>query len=405
MESKQTVVEVRGLTKVFRDFWMRPRVTAVQDLDLSVRKGEVIGLLGPNGSGKSTTIKMILGLLFPTKGHISLFGKPPTDVALKKRVGYLPEDSNLFRFLNAVETLDFYGRLFHLPPSERKRRIEMLLGMVGLEGAMYRPIGEYSKGMQRRMGLAQALVNDPDLLILDEPTTGMDPIATRQMKDLIRHLHERGKTIILCTHLLGEVEDVCTRLVIMFGGRIRAQGSVDELLSVPELQNLEVEPLRPETIEKIDALIQSEEQKKIRKVETPRMRLETLFLNVVEKAEKEGLQTSGATTGGRLAEFLGESAGDRSLNLDSLVQSLPRPEPVAPAQTETETPALDDDLLRTMSGDEPVETPGLEEGLEPVEPVSEEADYDLLEDLTGAERPKKKPSSEIEADPETEGPR
>jgi ABC-2 type transport system ATP-binding protein len=299
MESKQTVVDLRGLTKVFRDFWMRPRVTAVQDLDLSVRKGEVVGLLGPNGSGKSTTIKMILGLLFPTSGRISLFGKPPTDVSLKKRVGYLPEDSNLFRFLNAVETLDFYGRLFHLPPGERRRRTEMLLGMVGLEGAMYRPIGEYSKGMQRRMGLAQALVNDPDLLILDEPTTGMDPIATRQMKDLIRHLHSRGKTIILCTHLLGEVEDVCTRLVIMYGGRIRAQGSVDELLAVRELQNLEVEPLRSETIEKIDELIQKEENKTIRKVETPRMRLETLFLNVVEKAEKEGLQTSGATTGKR----------------------------------------------------------------------------------------------------------
>ena len=191
------ILELRGVSKVFRDFWMRPRVMAVRELTLSVARGEVLGLLGPNGSGKSTTIKMILNLLFPTRGQIAVFGRPPADIALKHRIGYLPEETHLYRYLNAEETLDFYGCLFRMPRAERRRRVGMLLDMVGLAGAQYRPIGEYSKGMQRRVGLAQALINDPDLLILDEPTTGMDPIATRQIKDLIGHLQSRGKTIIL----------------------------------------------------------------------------------------------------------------------------------------------------------------------------------------------------------------
>ena len=172
------IVECHGLTKIFKDFWLRPRVTAVDGLDLEVRKGEIFGLLGPNGSGESTTIKILLGLLYPTRGRVAVFGKLPTDVATKARIGYLPEESYLYRFLNARETLDYFGRLFKLERRTRKQRIEMLLEMVGLEGAQRRPVGEYSKGMQRRIGLAQALINDPDLLILDEPTTGLDPLCT-----------------------------------------------------------------------------------------------------------------------------------------------------------------------------------------------------------------------------------
>ena len=385
-DSTSTVVQLRGVTKTFRDFWMRPRVTAVRDLDLTIGRGEVLGLLGPNGSGKSTTIKMILGLLFPTRGQIAVFGQAPTEVSLKRRIGYLPEESNLFRFLNGNETLDFYARLFRQASGERRRRAEMLLEMVGLEGAQYRPVGEYSKGMQRRIGLAQALINDPDLLILDEPTTGMDPIATSKIKELIRYLHSRGKTILMCTHLLGEVEDVCTRLVIMYGGRTRAQGTVEELLARKDCQTIETGPLRPETIARIDSLLIAEEGAGIRKVETPRQRLESLFLNVVEEAEKEGLVTSGATAGGRVAEFLGgaqPAPAGQALDLGALVSGSP-PAPSAPAAAgPAREPEPEPDLAlleRIAAGAAPGPAPA-EPAAPPAAPAPA-ADTELLEGLT-----------------------
>ncbi|HQA44424.1 MAG TPA: ABC transporter ATP-binding protein [Phycisphaerae bacterium] len=217
MGSRSTaVVQAAGLTKVFRDWWFRPRVVAVDRLDLDIQSHEVFGLLGPNGSGKSTTIKMLLGLLYPTHGRISIFGYPPTDVAVKSRIGYLPEETYLYRFLNARETLDYYGRLFQIPRQERNKRVEQLLDMVGLTREARRKVGEYSKGMQRRLGLAQALINDPDLLILDEPTTGLDPIGTREIKNLITLLNrDKRKTILMCSHQLADVEDVCQRLTIL----------------------------------------------------------------------------------------------------------------------------------------------------------------------------------------------
>ena len=218
------VIRCARLTKVFKDFWLRDRVTAVNAIDLDVRRGEVFGLLGPNGSGKSTTIKMILGLLHPTSGVVSVFGKSPRDVSTKQNIGYLPEDSYLYRFLNARETLEYYAKLFHQDRRQRQSRIDMLLEMVGLDKVQRRPVGEYSKGMQRRIGLAQALINDPQLLILDEPTTGLDPIGTRQIKDLIVKLKDAGKTVLLCSHLLADVEDVTDRAAIMFGGKGAAGG-------------------------------------------------------------------------------------------------------------------------------------------------------------------------------------
>ncbi len=213
---------------------MRDRARAVDSLDLQVYRHEIFGLLGPNGSGKSTTIKMILGLLKPTSGRVAVFGKSPDDVEMKRRIGYLPEESYLYRFLNARETLDYYGKLFELDRKTREKRIDELLDMVGLAGAQYRPVREYSKGMQRRIGIAQALINDPDLLILDEPTTGLDPIGTRQVKDLIIELGRRGKTMILSSHLLADVEDCVDRMVILYGGQIRAEGTCDELLETPQ---------------------------------------------------------------------------------------------------------------------------------------------------------------------------
>ena len=192
-QSGDAVVSVRGLTKVFKDFWGRPKARAVDNVDFEVRRGEVFGLLGPNGSGKSTTVKMLLGLLHPTRGHIEVFGHSPRHVATKSLIGYLPEESYLYRFLDSRETLDFFGNLFDLPPAQRRRRTEELLEMVGLSAVRTRVVGEFSKGMQRRIGLAQALINDPELIILDEPTAGLDPIGCREVKDLILTLARPGQ--------------------------------------------------------------------------------------------------------------------------------------------------------------------------------------------------------------------
>ena len=208
--SGHTVIACQQLTKVFKDFWMRSRVRAVDRLDLEVQRGEIFGLLGPNGSGKSTTIKIVLGLLHKSAGRVAVFGKLPSDVSIKKRIGYLPEESHRYPFLNARETLDYYAKLFELDYKTRRTRIDELIDMVGLGAAQHRPVREYSKGMARRIGLAQALINDPELLILDEPTSGLDPVGSRQVKDLILELGRRGKTVLLSSHLLGDVEDCVT---------------------------------------------------------------------------------------------------------------------------------------------------------------------------------------------------
>ena len=373
------VLELRGVTKTFRDFWLRPRVRAVQDVDLSVARGEVIGLLGPNGSGKTTTIKMILGLLHPTAGKIAVLGKRPDDVKLKHRVGYLPEESNLYRFLNAEETLDFYGRLFRIPGPERKGRVASLLDMVGLTAARFRPVGEYSKGMQRRVGLAQALINDPDLLILDEPTTGMDPIATRQIKDLISRLKERGKTVVLCTHLLGEVEDICDRLVIMYAGRVRAEGTVDQLLTVDGRQQVSVSggPMDEASVGRLRAAL-ADQGRDVEAVTAPRQKLEALFLDVIDRATKGGEGTTGAAVGGEVAGFLdrGERAEGDAL-LDSLAAqektAAPTPEPVAPAASAEPDRAVLDEVAAPRP---PAEPPPA------ADPAAAPADEDYLSDLT-----------------------
>ena len=189
--SAAPIVEAQGLIKVFGDFWLRDKARAVDGIDFEIRPNEVFGLLGPNGSGKSTTIKMLLGLLRKSKGRLTVFGRDPSDVSIKQRIGYLPEESYMYRFLNPQETLDYFGKLFGIPRKIRRKRTDELLEMVGLEGASRRAVGEFSKGMTRRLGLAQALINDPEFLILDEPTSGLDPIGTRQVKDLLLDLGKR----------------------------------------------------------------------------------------------------------------------------------------------------------------------------------------------------------------------
>ncbi|MBP7936405.1 MAG: ABC transporter ATP-binding protein [Phycisphaerae bacterium] len=314
------VVHAVGLTKVFKDFWLRNRVVAVDRLDFEIHQHEVFGLLGPNGSGKTTTIKMMLGLLYPTRGRISVLGKAPTEVAIKSRIGYLPEESYLYRFLDARETLDYYGRLFQLPRPDRRRRVEQLLEMVGLTREARRRVGEYSKGMARRIGLAQALINDPDLLILDEPTTGLDPIGTREIKDLILFLNrEKRKTILLCSHLLADVEDVCQRVTILYGGRKQAVGSIHELLSQENQTQITTERLSADAIERVRRIIEEEDGKSLLSITTPTTRLETFFLQTVRAAQVAQTKTSGATSGGRIAGFLG---GAEKAEGEAVVSSL-----------------------------------------------------------------------------------
>ena len=221
-----TVVAAQGLSKVFKDFWMRDRVRAVDAIDFHIARGEIFGLLGPNGSGKSTTIKMILGLLKKTSGRLVVFGKSPFEVDIKKRIGYLPEESYLYPFLTARETLDYYGKLFKLDNKTRARRTDELLDMVGLEGVQHRQVREYSKGMQRRIGIAQALINDPEFLILDEPTTGLDPITTASVDQMIQDTkHELGVTSVVISHDIASAFAIADQVVFLHEGQVVARGT------------------------------------------------------------------------------------------------------------------------------------------------------------------------------------
>jgi ABC-2 type transport system ATP-binding protein len=352
--SGEVVVSVRGLTKVFKDFWNRPKARAVDGVDFDVRRGEVFGLLGPNGSGKSTTVKLLLGLLYPTKGHIEVFGHSPRHVQTKARIGYLPEESYLYRYLNSRETLDFFGNLFHLSRGERDNRAEQLLEMVGLSQTRMRAVGEFSKGMQRRIGLAQALINDPDLIILDEPTSGLDPIGCREVKDLILALARRGKTVILSSHLLSDVEDVCDRVVIYYGGKIQAMGTLKELLATPDAIRITTPALPRETMERVLEIIRKDVAADKVRIDTPTQNLESYFLAVVQKARRAASETSGATSGARVAAYL--RAGDdgrppaekilERLALPQVAQPVVPPNPPAPV---VPTPKVDDKKLEALT--------------------------------------------------------
>jgi len=314
----QYAVETFSLTKIFSDWWGRDKVCAVDDLNLKVRHNEVFGLLGPNGSGKTTTLKILLGLLHPTKGRAVVLGGDGSDPKINARIGFLPEESYLYRYLSARETLDFYGRLFALPAKVRKMRIEALLDMVGLKAVANRPVGTFSKGMARRIGLAQALINDPDLLILDEPTTGLDPIGTRQIKDLILKLAERGKTILLCSHLLADVEDVCDRISILYGGRIQAEGRVKELLQQTNKRQITTGAISDAAVEKIKQIVQQEDTECV--VSSPMDRLETFFIKTVTAAEEQAQPTSGAVSTTRIGDFLVSQTPAEDI-LDKLVSA------------------------------------------------------------------------------------
>ena len=278
------VIETRNLSKIYRDFWGRKKVHALKSLDIEVRPGEIFGLLGPNGSGKSTTIKLILGLLFPTSGRVLVFDKDATETQKNERIGYLPEESYLYKFLTAEETLDFYGRLFDMSGADRRRRVDELIALVGLQGAKHRQLREYSKGMTRRVGLAQALINDPDLILLDEPTTGLDPIGTREMKDLILALRDQGKTVLLCSHQLADVQDVCDRVAILHQGELKELGRVTDLLKVQDITEVHARGLSDDAKKEIADVIRRHGGE-VESIDNPTATMEDLFLNIVRESE------------------------------------------------------------------------------------------------------------------------
>ncbi|MBE6358329.1 MAG: ABC transporter ATP-binding protein [Lentisphaerae bacterium] len=385
----EPVVQAVGLTKMFRDFWQRPKARAVNGIDFEIKPGEVVGLLGPNGSGKSTTVKMLLGLLYPTGGKVTVFGKSPRAVETKREIGYLPEESYLYKFLTAEETLNFFGSLFNLSAEDRKRRIDQLLDMVGLSHARYRRVGEFSKGMARRIGLAQAMINDPAFLILDEPTSGLDPLGCREVKDLILALKKRGKTVLITSHLLSDVEDICDRVIILYGGHIRAQGALDELLTVSDQTRILTPQLPKAAMDKLLELLRANLDGEEFKIDHPRRTLEEFFLDVISQARQEGAETAGVSGSSGIAEYLAGDEADKSAVLNSLLQDTPAAAPaekLAAAEVVQELKRQDaDDKIASVLGEEktPVETSVVE-----VEAAAQKADNirranDKLDSLLG----------------------
>jgi ABC-2 type transport system ATP-binding protein len=391
-------IETFSLTKIFSDWWGRNRVVAVDDLNLKVRTNEVFGFLGPNGSGKTTTLKMLLGLLHPTKGKSLVLEGDATDPQINRRIGFLPEESYLYKYLTARETLDFYGQLFKLPARVRKMRIEALLDMVGLKAVANRTVGTFSKGMARRIGLAQALINDPELLILDEPTTGLDPLGTRQIKDLIIELAKRGKTVLLCSHLLADVEDVCDRIAILYGGRIQAEGNVRDLLRHSDKTEITTGRLSQAALEKIKQTLAEERAEYT--IGSPLDKLETFFINIVARAQQQAVPTSGAESRTRISEFLSAKTDERAHReaiLNELVSASPSDERTVTPDTQTVQPqslpvsVADKNLLRQLTeqaDSKPITTQPTQ--TKPAPAQSDQPDKSILDELTGRPSPDKK---------------
>jgi ABC-2 type transport system ATP-binding protein len=272
-------VDIQHLVKDFRIPLRGAKpFRAVNDVSIQIQSGEVYGLIGPNGSGKSTTMKALLGLVAPSSGTCSIFGKDSLKVDSRNDVGFLPENPYFYKHLTGAETLRFYGKLCDLRGKALEERVGELLALVGLENARDRRLGGYSKGMLQRIGLAQALVQDPRLLILDEPTAGVDPLGSRQIRDLILQLRDRGKTIFLCSHLLEQVQEVCDHVGIIFQGRMVKEGRLEDLIAVEDQTELVMKDASPEVVREIQALIQRDGAAQLVRTGKPRTTLERLFL-------------------------------------------------------------------------------------------------------------------------------
>lgn len=283
----EPAVEVKNLTKVFSTGLSKNYVVAVDNLSFNVAAGEVYGLIGPNGSGKSTTMKVVLGLMAASNGSAKVFGLDSGDIKARNEIGFLPENPYFYKHLSGEETLKFYGKLCGLKGSELKDRIVELLKLVDLEDAAKRRLGGYSKGMLQRIGLAQTLIQNPRLVILDEPTAGVDPVGSRQIRDLILKLKDDGYTVFLCSHLLEQVQEVCDRVGIIFKGRMRREGTLDELIQIDSQTAMTLENASPELMAQIHELIASDEAAKILEEGHPRTTLERLFIQIADQNKKE----------------------------------------------------------------------------------------------------------------------
>lgn len=287
-DSVQAAVTVENLTKVFRGQLGRKAFVAVRELSFSVRAGEVYGLIGPNGSGKSTTMKVILGLLAPTGGRTEIFGRDSAKVESRQDVGFLPENPYFYKHLTGMETLLFYGRLCGLGGAALRERARELLALTGLENAADRRVGGYSKGMLQRIGLGQALIHEPRLLVLDEPTAGVDPAGSRKIRDLILEFRNRGITVLVTSHLLEQLQEVCDRVGIMANGKMVSEGRLDDLIAVENQTEIVLEDAPAELLARIRELVAAEKGgAKLLQMGRPRTTLERLFLKTTEEAGDE----------------------------------------------------------------------------------------------------------------------
>ena len=285
MTETSPAVEIRHLVKDFKTSFKRQSLRAVNDVSIRIMPGEVYGLIGPNGSGKSTTMKALLGLVAPTSGKCAIFGKDSLKTDSRNEVGFLPENPYFYKHLSGEETLRFYGKLCGIKGARLKDRVRELLELVDLEGAAHRRIGGYSKGMLQRIGLAQALIQEPRLVILDEPTAGVDPVGSREIRDLIFKLREQGITVFLCSHLLEQVQEVCDHVGIIFRGKMIKEGRLEDLIAIEDQTELIMKDASPELVAEIEALIARDGSAKHIRTGKPRTTLERLFLR--ETANQE----------------------------------------------------------------------------------------------------------------------
>ena len=285
MAEATPAVEICNLVKDFKTSFRCQPLRAVDDVSLRILPGEVYGLIGPNGSGKSTTMKALLGLVAPTSGRCAIFGKDSLRVDSRHEVGFLPENPYFYKHLSGAETLRFYGKLCGMRGRVLAERVSELLALVDLEGARDRRLGGYSKGMLQRIGLAQAMVQDPRLLILDEPTAGVDPLGSRQIRDLIFKLRERGITVFLCSHLLEQVQEVCDRVGIIFQGKLVKEGRLEDLIAIEDQTEIILRDASPQLVDQITALVASSPGAALVRTGKPRTTLERLFLRATHGDE------------------------------------------------------------------------------------------------------------------------
>ncbi len=278
-------VQINHLIKEFASPFKKSRVKAVDDVSLTIMPGEVYGLIGPNGSGKSTTMKALLGLLSPTSGSCYVFGKNSLKTDSRQEIGFLPENPYFYKHLSGAETLKFYARLCGLSGKKLKSRVAEMLELVSLEDARDRRIGAYSKGMLQRIGLAQALIHEPRLVILDEPTAGVDPLGSRQIRDLIVSLKKRGVTVFLCSHLLEQVQEVCDHVGIIFNGKLVKAGRLEDLISIENQTEIVVENASERTLARIRAVIADATDTEFVHMGKPRTTLERLFIEEARISE------------------------------------------------------------------------------------------------------------------------